>query len=53
MLQSYWEEIHEKLKYMENAYMKWKFWRREVEIYVGGIGICKKGTGSDDKGGGK
>ena len=33
--------------------MKWRFWRREAEIYVGGIEICKKSIGSDDRGGGK
>ena len=33
--------------------MKWKFWRREGEIYVAGIEIRNKGTGSDDRDGGK
>ena len=34
-------------------HMKWRFWGREVEIYVGGIDICNKGIGIDDRGGGK
>ena len=33
--------------------MKWRFWRREVEIYAGGIEICNKGRGIDDRDGGK
>ena len=34
-------------------HMKWRFWRREVEMYVGGIEIYNKGVGSDGRGGGK
>ena len=35
------------------THMKWRFWGTEVEVYVGGIEICNKVIGSDDRGGGK